>query len=436
VDGRSDIFSFGALLYEMVTGRRAFHGDSRLSTLSAILREEPKPASEVVEGLPRELERIIARCLRKSPERRFQTMADLKVALEELKEESDSGTLSGAPVPQRRRDWRLAWAAALLAVIAVGGGALWFVRSPAKPPEAALNPVPLSTYRGFQERPTFSPDGNQVAFHWNGEKQDNFDIYVKLIGTSGPPLRLTTDPAEDYWPAWSPDGRFIAFLRNLPSPSQKQAVLLIPAIGGPERKIAEIFATSRPAWSPDGNWLAISEKDSTAEPSALFLLSVDTGEKRRLTSPPKQFWGDFAPAFSQDGRSLAFSRSSDANASYMSDLYLLAVSDGFKPAGEPKQITFGSQGVFGPAWTADGREIVYSGGSGVSGGLWRIAFQGPQRDERNRNRSHLWGTEPPSPQFRAAGTGSLMCTVLAMTASGVWRRPVWKAPRSSMAQRG
>ena len=81
VDVRSDIFSFGALLYEMVTGRRAFQGESKVSTLSAILREEPKPVSQLVEGLPRELERIIARCLRKSPERRFQTAADLKVAL-------------------------------------------------------------------------------------------------------------------------------------------------------------------------------------------------------------------------------------------------------------------------------------------------------------------------------------------------------------------
>src|SRR4026209_480685 len=108
IDARSDIFSFGALLYEMVTGQRAFRGDSKLSTLSAILREEPKPASQVVEGLPRELERIIARCLRKRPERRFQAMPDLKVALEELKEEWDSGKLGAPPAPQRRRD-RLGW---------------------------------------------------------------------------------------------------------------------------------------------------------------------------------------------------------------------------------------------------------------------------------------------------------------------------------------
>src|SRR5580765_4188598 len=91
VDARSDIFSFGSVLYEMVTGRRAFHGDSKLSTLSAILKEDPNPVSSIVPDVPRDLEKIISRCLRKDAERRFQTMADLRVALEELKEESESG---------------------------------------------------------------------------------------------------------------------------------------------------------------------------------------------------------------------------------------------------------------------------------------------------------------------------------------------------------
>ena len=373
VDARSDIFSFGALLYEMVTGRRAFQGDSILSTLSAILREEPKPASEVVEGLPREMERIITRCLRKSPERRFQAMPDLRVALEELKEESDSGTLSTALTRQPRPSRRLMWAGIFLAALSLGVCTLWFMRSSAKPPQTAFNPIPLTTYPGFQARPSFSPDGNQVAFTWNGEKQDNFDIYVKMIGTNGPPLRLTTDVALDYGPAWSPDGRFIAFLRVLPS--GKSAVLLIPAIGGLERKIAEIL-TDRPplppTWSPDGNWLAISQKDSETDPFALSVLSVDSGEKRRLTTPPKEFFSDFDPAFSPDGRSLAFSRSIDPQSPGLSDLYLLALSGGWKPAGEPRQITFGNQGAKEPAWTADGRDIVYSVGSMVGRGLWRI----------------------------------------------------------------
>ena len=91
VDARSDIFSFGSLLYEMVTGQKAFQGDSKMSTMAAILKQEPKPVSQLVPGVPGELEKIINRCLRKDRERRFHHMEDLKVALEELKEESDSG---------------------------------------------------------------------------------------------------------------------------------------------------------------------------------------------------------------------------------------------------------------------------------------------------------------------------------------------------------
>src|SRR6266852_4453704 len=95
VDGRSDIFSFGSVLYEMVTGRRAFEGATKISTLSAILHKEPKAASEISAAVPLELEKIIARCLRKDAERRAQGIADIKLALEELKEESESGRLSG-----------------------------------------------------------------------------------------------------------------------------------------------------------------------------------------------------------------------------------------------------------------------------------------------------------------------------------------------------
>jgi len=94
VDARSDVFSFGALLYELVTGRQAFHGDTTISTLSAILRDEPTPVTELRQETPVELARVIRRCLRKEPARRVQTMADLKVALEELKEESDAGVLT------------------------------------------------------------------------------------------------------------------------------------------------------------------------------------------------------------------------------------------------------------------------------------------------------------------------------------------------------
>jgi Tol biopolymer transport system component len=377
LDGRSDIFSFGAMLYEMVTGRRAFQGDSDLSTLSAILRDEPKPASQIVEGVPRELDRIISRCLRKSPERRFQTMADLKVALEDLKEESDSGTLGVVSAVPRRQRRRLAWTVALVAIIGILAGTLWFLRPPSKAPAAALNPVPLTTYPGFQSEPSFSPDGNQVVFSWDGEKQDNFDIYVKLIGTAGPPLRLTTDLLHDYSPAWSPDGRYIAFLRDLDN--GKAVVLLVPALGGPEHRVVEVYsqrslAVSLPgpylSWLPDSNSLVISDRGSSpSEPFALFVVSIETGEKRRLTSPRTQLLGDSGPAFSPDDRALAFTRSAGVN---NSDLYLIALSDGFKPLAEPRQLTFGSPAVTSPTWTADGHEIIFAN-TGMQPSLWKIA---------------------------------------------------------------
>ena len=132
VDARSDIFSFGSLLYEMLTGRRPFRRDSPALTLAAILHLEPPPLPS---GIPSELERIIARCLRKDPARRFQTMADLKVTLEELKEDSDSGKLAGVPAPARPRNHRFlrpTLAAAAVLVLAAGSVFLW-QRMQAKP---------------------------------------------------------------------------------------------------------------------------------------------------------------------------------------------------------------------------------------------------------------------------------------------------------------
>src|SRR5262249_7499594 len=131
-DARSDIFSFGSLLYEMVTGRRAFQGQTKVSTLSAILHQEPKAAGEIVEETPHELEKIIARCLRKNTDRRFQHMADLKVVLEEFKEESESSS-AVAPIAARRRRW--SWRVAVLGSIVAAGVAVWVVARSDQTPE-------------------------------------------------------------------------------------------------------------------------------------------------------------------------------------------------------------------------------------------------------------------------------------------------------------
>ncbi len=374
VDARSDIFSFGSLLYEMVTGQQAFRGDSRISTLAAIVNKEP---AALPTETPHDLEKVISRCMRKDPARRFQTMADLKVALEELKEESDSGRLSGATLAAPKARRRAIWLAALPGAIALGAVAFWLLRPTEHATQAPMTAVPLTSYAGREMHPSFSPDGNQVAFVWNGEKQDNDDIYVKLIGP-GSPIRITSDPAADYDPAWSPDGRWIAFVRTLPE--SKAGFFVIPALGGPERKLAETSSaswySSQPgphvAWSADGKWLIVANKPSPSERSAIFCLSVNTGEMRQLTRPPSPT-DDSGVALSPDGRTLAFIRTIAPGSG---DIYLLALSGEFVPRGEPIRLTFEGQWIRYPAWTTNGREIVFSLGTmwGPSN-LWRIDVQ-------------------------------------------------------------
>ena len=345
VDARSDIFSFGSVLYEMVTGGQAFHGDTKASTLAAILKDNPRPASQLVDGLPREVERLISRCLRKEVNQRSQHMDDVKIALEELKEESDSGVLGIAavskPKPRRRLTWVLSVAAAL--VIATVG--VWLVRSKNEVPEVPLVAVPLTSYPGSESWPSFSPDGTQVAFAWDGEKQDNVDIYVKQIGVE-PPYRLTNDPAMDYSPAWSPDGRLIAFLRDL-SPG-KTAIMLIPQRGGSERILAEVNGVTAAGFALR-SILILDSGLKVARRSNIRNRTTGSGpctcsrrkreNRRPLTNPPIEELGDTAPAVSPDGRTLVFSRVSPDF--YNVTLWLLHLGEGYKPLGKEEKIQTG-----------------------------------------------------------------------------------------------
>ena len=237
VDARSDVFSFGAVLYEMLSGRRAFTGESRVSTLAAILHSDPPRLGGDV---PRELERIVTRCLRKDPARRWHSMADVKVALEELKEESDSGELAPPPKPARRGAlWPALAGAALLGAVAVGVW-IWWGRHDSSAPAAVWQAVPLTSYEGQQIMPTFSPDGSQVAFAWC--KEDRCGIYIKQIGVEEPyPLSKPGDNAT--WPKWSPDGAYIAFSREVEHPDGRRIqYVIVPQRGGPERVVAEFPA--------------------------------------------------------------------------------------------------------------------------------------------------------------------------------------------------
>jgi serine/threonine protein kinase len=381
VDARSDIFSLGSVLYEMMTGEKAFQGSSKISTLSAILHQEPKPMSTIGRAIPADLEKLISRCLRKDAERRIRHMDDVKLALEDLKEESDSGALETAGVAKSKPRRKLMWAIGVAAALVIAVVAVWFIRSRGGAPEAPLVAVPLTSYPGFEEGTSFSPDGSQVAFAWNGEKEDNWDIYVKLIG-SEPPMRLTTNKADERWPAWSPDGRQIAFCRDLGG--GKRAIVLISPLGGPERILTALDLPDIPkvigsvlSWTPDGRALAMVEM--RREPTAQFnlvLYMMETGEKRILIkSFPSGFLADAYPAFSPDGRTLAFCRWVEWD---KSDLYLLDLSRDLKPGGEPRRLTFQNLDGSGVAWVSDGSALVYSAG----GNLWRVATSGASQPQK------------------------------------------------------
>jgi Tol biopolymer transport system component/DNA-binding winged helix-turn-helix (wHTH) protein len=288
-----------------------------------------------------------------------------------------------APRVRLKSSWPLP-ASALVAVVAIAA-AVWLWQGKAGS-QAALKTVPLTSYPGYEQAPTFSPDGNQVAFSWNGENGDNYDIYVKLVGP-GRPLRLTTNPAGDGFPAWSPDGRSIAF-RRLESDGSG-TILLIPALGGAEREVTRLGKTSFSSiggWFPDGRRLLISWKDKEGEPYGLFWVSLDTGEKQRITSPPSGTSGDLWCAISPDGQTVAFSRARGSGAisaaGSVGDLYTLPLTSDLAPKEGPKRLTFDNAGIGQMAWTADSREIVFSSSRGGSPALWRMPVAGSQKPKR------------------------------------------------------
>ncbi len=358
VDARSDTFSFGVVLYEMLTGGKAFSRDKPASTPSAELRDDFEP----VPGIPESLRTLLTRCLRKDPDNRAQSMADIKVLLEEIREEMERPPAELRTASRRWKRWTTV--AALVAALAAAG---WLVLGRSRSKEAALTVRPITSYPGVAAGPTFSPDGNQVAFSWNGEKQNNNDIYVKFVDSAAP-LRLTTNPAADALPAWSPDGRQIAFLRT--SGPTSRELLLVSPLGGGERKLADLNRGvnpgqwwTAPAWTPDSKFLAV--RDDTA----IVLVSAETGEKRKLTSPPDGWTGDWHAAFSPDGRTLAFARIRNGPTQ---DIFVAPVSDGAKA----RQLTHDSQWIDGLAWTPGGNEIVFASSRVGDETLWRISASG------------------------------------------------------------
>ena len=363
VDGRSDIFSLGSVLYEMVTGRKPFTGESSLKVLTKVLNDDPVPPRQLAASISSDVEKIILRCLRKDPARRYQTMADLKVALDDVEQES------GARSQVRAPSWRRWIWPAVAAVLLVTGSVAWRARRAPENTEP-LRAVPLTTLPGIERHPSLSPDGERIAFTWNGPTQDNPDIYIQQIG-SGSPLRLTKDPANDYSPAGSPDGRWIAFLRAQPAAGTNE-LRLVPPLGGTERTLGDLRPKSQllrafsVAWCPDSTCLVVTDSLGEGQPDALFVVSLESGDRRQLTSPQHPLAGDTDPAVSPDGNSLVFRRNV---APFIGDLYRLRLRTGLIPTDEPSRLTPTAMDAVNPTWMPDSDQILFS----AKGGLWKLS---------------------------------------------------------------
>jgi Tol biopolymer transport system component/DNA-binding winged helix-turn-helix (wHTH) protein len=294
------------------------------------------------------------------------------------------------------------------AVVALGVSFLMLRPTPkARAPLLKINPV--TSLAGTEDQAAFSPDGNQIAFVWNGETEDNSDIYVKLIGAERP-LRLTTNAAPDTDPTWSPDGRLVAFLRQSP---EDGGVFLVPSLGGAERKLADVFPY-RPvvigntlSYSPDGKLIAVPDKNSQQQPFSIFSIGIETGEKTKLTAPPTGSVGDFFPAFSPDQKTLAFVRSNSIAAA---DIYLQPI-DG----GEPKRLTFDNTSIRGLSWTADAKEIVFASRRGGSTyNLWKVSTADATPERLTTSERDVYSPTVSRQERRLSYTQSLMD-------SNVWR---------------
>ena len=372
LDARTDVFSLGAVLYEMGVGRPAFPGATTAEVFAAILDLVVQPPSETVNGIPERFDAIVFKALQKDRDARYQMMQEFASDLQNLQHEmqtsraiSVSRTRSGersSPPPFSRRVF-LATGAGTAAALAIAWYAARHSNRREVPPPTV---VPLTAFAGDKDFGSFSPDGNSIAFSWHGGKggKEERSIYTKKIGPDDP-VRLTFGPGDDRTPVWSPNGQYIAFCRT-PTADPAEAhfgIYVIPTTGGKESRIAE--GGLGVSWSPDNKLLALAGLHGQS--SGIFVQSFETGKGNQLTVTGP--YVDILPVFSPDGRWIAFTRDFGSSAREI----FIVPSHG----GTPRQLTFDREPTYGAAWTRDSREIVFSSNRGAGGeSAWRVAADG------------------------------------------------------------
>ena len=273
-DERTDIFAFGAVLYEMLTGRRAFEGASSAALIGNILHAQPPAPSSIERLTPRSLDDVVRRCLAKDPAARWPSIADVERQLTAARD---------SMVPARRKSRVRLIALAVGMLVTVVGLGWWRFTSSSSAPTPSLplgapvqrNLARLTFDAGLQTDPTFSPDGRFVAYA--ADRSGNFDIWVKPVA-GGDAVQVTKSPAADMQPSWSPDGSTIVFR----SERDAGGLYLVPALGGPERLVT--IEGVHPSWSADGTEIRYQKVQTLSNVVAgLHAISPQGGQPHQVS---------------------------------------------------------------------------------------------------------------------------------------------------------
>jgi serine/threonine protein kinase/Tol biopolymer transport system component len=369
LDARTDLFSFGVVLYEMATGRPAFSGNTSGIIFNAILNLTPTPPLQLNPDLPPKLEEIISKALEKDREVRYQHASDLRADLKRLKRDTESGraaaTSAAPPALLPRPGWRSrskrgALAAVALLLLAALGYRLLRPGSrgrETRPSQLRATFTQLTDLPGPELFPSLSPDGK--SFLYSGRAAGNWDIYLQRVGGRNS-VNLTQDSlADDIQPAFSPDGERIAFR----SEREGGGLFLMGATGESVRRLTDFGYN--PAWSPDGREIVCAtervgrpESRSPAD-SQLWSVNLSSGQKRLLSR------GDAVqPHCSAQGHRIAYWARTEGG---QRDIWTVPAQ-----GGEPAAITHDPAVDWDPVWSPDGNYLYFFSDRGGSMNLWRI----------------------------------------------------------------
>ena len=381
VGPRADIYALGAVTYEMLAGEPPFTGPNGQAIIAKVITERPAALRAVRDTVPANVERTVLKALAKLPADRWQTAREFADGLTRTDSNADAGA-TGDAAPRANASamsWRLITAAALAALI-VGGGAWWLGRRSAPTNASWSEFTQLTDASGVETSPSLAPDGESFAYSSNSTGR--WAIYEQRVGGRNAVLVAGDSASDDVWPAYSPDGKEIAFEKR------GDGIFVVGATGESARRVATFGAN--PAWSPDGRSIVFDAEEVTSpyeveNAGALWIVGSSGGTPRRLS--PKGTIDSYQPAWSPSGKRIAFWSVTGGQR----DIETMAAAGGARV-----KVTNDAPVDWAPVWSPDGRYLYFASDRGGTMGIWRVAI-----DEAS---GHVTGKLEPV----AAGAGVAM----------------------------